>query len=193
MTDEQRRALAASLGLNPDEATEADVHAAAAERAANPPEPETPPEGSGPEAEVTPEAEGAEPEPAGVAARTTTISRERLAELERNAAEGAAARAEQIASQRTAAVQAAVADGRITPAEAGLTPNSDGTWPAGWRADLDESPVVTARALDRLEKGRYPGTAARSGVTPQEGAAQAAASLARARRASGLPTTEKVG
>jgi hypothetical protein len=174
MNDAQRRALASRLGLDPETATEADIHMAAE----TPPPADPPPEGDPPEGEPDPE-----PEPAGVTGRTMLVSRERMATLEADAAAGAAARAEQIAAQRTAEVTAAVSDGRITPAEAGLTPAADGSWPEGWRRDYDTWPDATAAALGRLEAGKYPGATARVGVVPT---GERVGSLARAMAASGL-------
>lgn len=168
MTDAQRRALAASMGLDPETATEADVHAEAERRSAEADPPDgggdNPPEGGNGD-ESTPEGT---PEPAS--ARTATVDRDRLERLERDAAAGAQARADQVRAQRDAKVRAAIEDGRITPASAGLTPNADGSYPEGWRRDYDAAPEVTARRLAALEPGKYPGASARQGVTPQEGA-----------------------
>lgn len=177
MNDALRRLLAERHGLDAETAT-ADEVTAAEIAAANPTTPI--PEGGEPEGEGAPEnAPEAEP----VAARTTTISRDVLDTLQRDAAEGVAARAEQIAGQRTTLVTAAVADGRITPAEAGLTRAADGSWPDGWRRDMDDAPEVTARALARLEAGKYPGATGAKAVTATGGRPN---SLNRALAAAGI-------
>lgn len=182
MNDALRRLLAERHGLDAETAT-ADEVTAAEIAAANPTTPI--PEGGEPEGEGAPEnAPEAEP----VAARTTTISRDVLDTLQRDAAEGVAARAEQIAGRRTTLVTAAVADGRITPAEAGLTPAADGSWPDGWRRDMDDAPEVTARALARLEAGKYPGATGAKAVTATGGRPN---SLNRALAASGIRRDRK--
>lgn len=164
MTDEQRRALAASYGLAED-ATEEQIMAAAqaqsearaaagdGEPGSGEGEPGSGDEGDGGSGEPAPEPEAA------VAAdgRTVNISREVWEQTQRDARDGAAARAAQVASERDELVRAAMRDGRITPAEAGLQRNPDGSLPDGWRRDLDAAPEVTARRLEALEPGKYPG------------------------------------
>lgn len=177
MDDALRRLLAERHGLDAETAT-ADEVTAAEVAAAN--IPDAPPEGEG-------APEGA-PEGEPVTARTVTLSRETWENTQREASEGATARAEQIAGQRTATVMAAVADGRITPAEAGLTRTADGSWPDGWRRDLDEAPEVTARALARLEAGKYPGATGAKAVTATGGRPN---SLNRALAASGIRRDRK--
>lgn len=173
MTDEQRRNLAVSHGLNPDTATEADIFEAAATRAADPEAGGDPVVPAG-EQETT-DVDADAPVPAGVAARTATVSRERLEALERDAAVGVAAQARQVHGDRDRLVLAALEAGRITPAESGLGERDPQTGlyaiaESGWRRDLEDAPVVSARALERLAPGRVPGTAAAKGVVPQEGA-----------------------
>ncbi|MCA1571713.1 MAG: phage protease [Chloroflexi bacterium] len=182
MNDALRRALATRHGLDPETATEDQI--TAAETAA--------PEADADSPENTDTAEGADEAatdadrvPAGVNARTRTVSADVLANLERDAAAGAAARAAQIEAERTALVTAALQEGRITPAEAGLTRNTDGSWPEGWRRDLEDAPEVTARALTRLEAGKYPGAAARTSTAPTN---KNPGSLTRALASSGLST-----
>lgn len=170
MNDALRRALASSNGLDPETATEAEVEAAVlAASEANPPEgdvvPGTPEAGTAPDAELA----------AATARGERTISAGRLAELEAQASEGRTARARQVAGDRDRLVLEALASGRITPAESGLGAQDPGTGlyaiaETGWRRDLEDAPVVTARALGRLEAGKYPGTAtARGGAPRQEG------------------------
>jgi hypothetical protein len=198
MTDDERRALAVAMGLDPA-TSESDLHAEAQRRAEassetppNPPEDgdgDGTPEGTPPEGTPAPQPEG---EPAAVGARTVTVSRETWEATQRDAREGAAARASQIRSERDTLVRAAIEDGRITPAEAGLQAQSDGSYPDGWRRDLDLAPEVTARRLAGLEAGKYPGATARQGVTPQEGStlgdgyARAAAGLGIAKTTEGV-------
>lgn len=171
MNDALRRVLASRHGLDPETATAEEVEAAAL--AADTPE-ETP-EGASPETTPTgetegepqgsPEANGAVPAAASNG-RTAEVDTDRLGRLEE-----AAARLER--EDRDKAVRAAIEDGRITVASAGLTPNADGSYPDGWRADFDKDPEATARALARLEPGKYPGTARATGVTSGGGGAGA--------------------
>jgi hypothetical protein len=162
MTDEQRRALAAGYGLDPETATEADIMAAAT-AAAEARQAETPPE-------PTPEPE---PDPVPVAAsdRTVTVTREQWEQMQTrvSAAESTltAQQRQRDAEHRDGLVRAALSDGRLSPVEAGLHRNADGTLPDGWRRDLDEAPEVTERLLARLTPNRIP-VAAR-GVERQEG------------------------
>lgn len=164
MTDEQRRALAVSLGL-PEDSPEADLHAAARERAeANPPGETTPPGDDGePEGASDDDAgDGAveQPEAALASGQAVLVDRARLDELEQNAALGAQARQEQVAARRDSLVQAALDDGRISPASR-----------QEWRDDLDKAPEATERALARLSKGaETPGNARASGRTNSDGA-----------------------
>lgn len=187
MTDAQRRALATSLGLDPETATVEHIDTKIADPTAQ----------TGVEVVLEPEATDgtapvadAEAELVAASGRTTTISRDKLAELERDAAAGAAARASQIEAERTATVKAALDARKITPAEAGLARNDDGSWVDGWRKDMDEAPEVTARALTRLASGKLPASRA-SSVAPQVDGADKANSENRALAAMGLPTTKK--
>lgn len=182
MDDALRRLLAERHGLDAETAT-ADEVTAAEVAAANPTDPI--PEGGEPEGAADPANA-----PELVAARTTTISRAVLETLQRDAAAGVAARAEQIDGQRTTLVTAAVTDGRITPAEAGLTRAADGLWPDGWRRDMDDAPEVTARALARLEAGKYPGATGAKAVTSTGDRSN---SLNRALAASGIRRDRKEG
>jgi hypothetical protein len=154
MDDAQRRALALSLGLSED-ATEADIHAHAAERATATPEPTGVAETPEPEAEV---AETPEAELAVASGRTTEVDAAALAQLREDAQMGVAARQAQIKAERDSLISAALSDGRNDPASADE-----------WRADLDKHPEATASALARLPKGTYPGAQARAGVAPQAG------------------------
>jgi hypothetical protein len=108
MTDEQRRALAAGYGLDPETATEADIMAAATAaaeaRAADPP-PEPTPE---PEPEPVPVAASL---PAGVSA----IDTEELAAIRRDREALAELRAERAQAQRDSVIAAALAEGRFAP------------------------------------------------------------------------------
>lgn len=128
MTDEQRRALAASFGLNPDEATEADVMAAASAaaeaRAGNPLE--TP---ENPETPATPAT--AEPEP--VAARAlppgaTVIDSEELARLRAGAETAQTLAREQDERERDAVLAQAMREGRFAPSRSEH-------WLRAWQAD----------------------------------------------------------
>jgi Mu-like prophage I protein len=183
MNDALRRILAARHGLDPETATEEDI-TTAEQTAAETPPPTDPPEGDPPDEGGDPDTPPGEQVPAGVAARTTTISRDTLTQLQRDAAEGVQARAEQIAAERNATISAAIADGRITPAEAGMNRAVDGSLPDGWRRYLDEAPEVTARALAGLEKGKYPGAAATTARQPHTG--ERPRSLDRALAAAGI-------
>jgi hypothetical protein len=184
MTDEQRRALALSLGLSED-ASETDIHEAAAARAqADPPdEPETPVEQ--PEAEVeTTEVET--PEPVAASLRTVlglpgtateAQIRERVAELDAGARAGAEARATQLRSERDQLVDAAVRDGRIAPSVRDA-----------WRQALDARPDEEAAALAALPTDRIP--VSERGSTPQTDQTNPG-SLGRALAASGLTGREE--
>jgi hypothetical protein len=194
MTDAQRRALASRLGLDPETATEEDIYAAAETQPQDPPE--TPPEGDPPEGDPPEGDEAPEGEPAGVAARTATISRERLAELERQAAAGAAAEDARTHVNRDRLVLAALADGRILPNEAGLGALDENTGlyaigESGWRRDLEDAPEVTARALARLETGKYPGARARQGQAASVTAASRAEAVIASIRRPEETTTER--
>jgi hypothetical protein len=189
MQDDQRRALAVSMGL-PEDTTEADLHAEALKRA-EAARAETPPndgengDGNDSDGEGQPsegDGDGADQPEAAVASngRTVTIDRTVWEQTQANAAAGAEARQAQVRSERDAEVQAAIDDGRITPVSAGLERNADGSLPDGWRRQYDEHPEATKAALARLEPGRYPGTRSASGrvtTTPGGGAQKVIASV----------------
>jgi hypothetical protein len=113
MTDEQRRALAAGYGLDPETATEADIMAAAT-AAAEARQAETPPA-------PTPEPEAApEPEPVPVAASlpagVVAIDADELARLRAGAQTASELAAERATAQRDSVIAAALAEGRFAPA-----------------------------------------------------------------------------
>lgn len=159
-------ALRSRLGISaaelPDDATDDQINAALAtedlpSEEEQPNEPGTTDEGApGAEDEHPPgEVPEPDPPPASASERVATVDRDRLDQLERDAAAGAAARRAQLASELDAEVDAAVTDGRITPASRD-----------GWRASIDpgDSPdaAATARAtaerqaLAALTPGRVP-------------------------------------
>jgi hypothetical protein len=113
MTDEQRRALAAGYGLDPDTATETDIMAAATAaaeaRQADPPEPTPEPE-QVPEPEPVPVA--ASQLPAGVVA----IDAEELAALRQGAQTANTLAAERARTDRDSVLMAAMSQGRFAPA-----------------------------------------------------------------------------
>lgn len=154
MTEEQRRALAAGYGLDPDSATEADIMAAATAAAAARAE-ESPPEPTAPEPVTEPVAE-----PVAASARTVEVS---AAQHEQTQSRLAAAEARLAArdeadarAHRDGLVAAAVSDGRIAPSER-----------TEWRTDLDTAPEATERILARLTPNRIPVQA--RGVDRQDG------------------------
>lgn len=192
MTEEQRRALALSLGLSED-ASEADIHTAAAQANATP------------DADDPPETPALTPEPELVAATTPTDLRDLLglptsaseadvvnaARALRDGSEAGArvARAAQ-AAELDRDVDDAVGDGRIAPSARDA-----------WRSAIDpgERPdaQATARATaerDRLAAmatGRVPVT--ERGTARTADASQRPASLDRARAAAGLNTNGRNG
>lgn len=198
MNDALRRRLATRHGLDPETATEDEILAAEnataeSEGTPNPPAPEPDDgEGGGNGGEGAPEGE-----PNAATARTATVSTGRLQELERDAAEGRAARARQLHGDRDRLVLAALEDGRITPAESGLgeldaSTGLYGVAESGWRRDLEDAPDVTARALARLEAGKYPGAKARQGHTVQDGGQNLGDGYSRARASFGLRRNQEV-
>jgi hypothetical protein len=170
MTPEQIRALAISLGLDPETATEQQVHEAAAARAAaeaQPGEGDTPPaeqteggEGDGgasPAPETTetggePSGATATGEPAAVAASgtlTLPVSRAQWDAQQRELAElratvGGMTEA-QTREHRDGVIAAAVGDGRIAPSERET-----------WRTELDNAPEATERLLASMPANRVP-------------------------------------
>ncbi len=185
MNDALRRLLAERHGLDAETAT-ADEVTAAEIAAANPTDPI--PEGGEPEGDAPEGEQVSEP----IAARTREISEGRLTDLETRAARGDQALARQTASDRDRAVLAAISDGRILPSESGLgTPDPvTGLYAVedGWRRDMDDAPEVTARALARLEAGKYPGATGAKAVTSTDARPN---SLNRALAASGIRRDRK--
>jgi hypothetical protein len=106
MNDDQRRALAVALG-QPEDTTEDRLHEIAAERAANPPEPEPTPE-----PEVT-------PPPAQIPDGMTLVDQATLDTLREGAESGLAVAARLATQDRDAAIAQAVRDGRIAVAARG--------------------------------------------------------------------------
>lgn len=199
MTDEQRRALAASLGLAED-ATESQIHEAAAQRAVEPPEtPDTPvtPVTPAPEAETETVETPAVPEPVaaseavrlrdmfGLPAAASDADVARAAsELRAGAQAGREARRAQQASELDRTVDDAVREGRIAPSARD-----------SWRQAIDagENPDAASTARATAERDRLTGLATnrvpvaeRASVPDTQGNSE---SLHRALAASGVGTT----
>jgi hypothetical protein len=187
MTDEQRRALALSLGLAED-ADETAIHEAAATRATAGPEvPDEPDEPATPAVE-TPEAE-LEPVAAAATIRQTlglpaTASEEdvarRVQEINAGAQAGTAARRAQLTAEMDSTVDQAVRDGRIAPSARDA-----------WRTAIDpgENPDAAATARADQERAALAAMATNRVPVRERGAAPAAAengSLSRALAAVGV-------
>jgi hypothetical protein len=179
MNDALRRTLATRHGLDPETATEDQVEAAV--MAAETPPPETPPEGEPDPPEGDQPAEDNE--------RVAVVDRAQFEDLQVAAARGVAADEARLRVERDQFINACLNEGRISPASAGMTRNADGSLPDGWRADLDRDPEGTARALARLEPGKYPGAARATGTTTtnrQGQMARARASFPELRKTAGV-------